>query len=249
MGIALGNLSIKELEKRTGWVFSNEDYKWLEDHRQDLANIDSNKEEFHIFDIPFEIMVSALIKTKLIDILTKYNNENTSKEPLQIAVRSETEQEKINRENKEKEEKDRQEKFENPNSIWLVKWHMLVPVKVIYNNKLIDLYYNCFINTYITGRNNIPDFIEGNAWIEKNEEGLHGKYNLINPEKDNDDNINLKWNWVVGTGFVDLHGNYVGTGDTFTFERVDFSINEAIKLYKNIKDNNYKGIYFDRFAK
>ena len=40
MAIYLGNQTISDLERRTGYVFSDEDRKWLESHRQDLAEID-----------------------------------------------------------------------------------------------------------------------------------------------------------------------------------------------------------------
>ena len=247
MGLAFGNLTIRELEKRTGWTFSDDDRKWLEDHRQELAEVDPNKEEFHIFDVPFGIAISASIKTKLIDMLTKYNNEHASKEPLQISVRSETTKEREIREKKEQEEKDRKEKLEDPKSIWNRKWYMFVSVKVKIRDRLVDLYYDCFINTYTTGKDNLPTMIEGTAWIEKDEEGLHSKFILANPEKDNDADEHTDWNHVIGSGFFDLHGNYLGSYgkyDAFTFERVDFSIKDAIENYKSYGNGNYFTTYY-----
>ena len=239
MGIMLGNLTIRELEKRTGWTFSDDDRKWLEDHRQELAEIDPNKEEFHVFDIPFGITVSAPIKTKLIDMLTKYNNENASNEPLQISVRSETAREREIREKKEQEEKDRREKLEDPKSIWNRKWYMFVPVKVKIRDRIVDLYYECFINTHTTGRDNLPTMIEGTAWVEKDEEGLHGRFTLANPERDDDADDHPDWNWVIGSGFFDLRGNYLGCYDNLTFERVDFSIKDAIENYKSCRSGDH----------
>lgn len=235
--IAFGNLSIKELERRTGWTFSEEDQKWLESYRQDDANITAYSEKFHIFDIPFEIRASASIKTKLMTILNKYEK---SKEPLRIGFVSETEKQKIAGEKKILEEKEEQARRNDPKSIWLVKWHMLVPVKASVNNRIHDLYYGCFINTYTTGLNNIPDSINGTAWIEKGDEGLRGRFTLHNPEKDNDASEHEDQNFVVGLGFYDLSGTYLNK--SFNFERVDFSIREAIETFKNVNSYNHKEI-------
>lgn len=250
MGICLGNLTITELEKRTGWTFSAEDRKWLEDHRQEKADICPYKEEFHIFDIPFLIEASSLIKSRITNMLMEYNNKQPSKEPLQLGFRLESEEERIAREKKEAEEKERLERIENPKSIWNVKWHMLVPVKVTYFGKEYNLYYSCFINTYTTGRNNIPDIIDGTAIVSCNEEGCHGRFTLYNPETDNDANEHPDWDWVISNGLCHLSGNYIDCSyENVTFEEVRFSIKEAIELYKNVKNYDGKEIHFSGIAK
>ena len=50
MAIYLGNQTISDLERRTGYVFSDEDRKWLESHRQDKADVEYNSDKFHIFE-------------------------------------------------------------------------------------------------------------------------------------------------------------------------------------------------------
>lgn len=244
MSIAFGNLSIKELEQRTGWSFSTEDRKWLESHRQDVADVKVHSEKFHIFDAPFHIEADIGIKSKLMEILLKYENATPSKEPLQIGFIKETEKEKERRLKKEAEEKERKERDENPSSVWNVKWHMMIPVVVDFNGKKYDLYYGCFINTYTTGKMNIPKTITGTAWIERREEGLYGRFELFDPAKDSDADPHPDWNHVVGNGFYHKSGSLIENDENFTFERVEFSIREAIENYSNIKGWDCKEIHF-----
>lgn len=241
MGIFLGNLSISELIQRTGYNISDEDRKILEQHRQDNATIDPCSDKFHIFDIPFSIHVTEAFKNKLIEILTKYEEISKSKETLAIAIVKESDQEKEKRLKKEKEQKEWRDNLSNPNSIWNVKWHMAVPVKV--NDK--EVYYGCFINTYTTGRDNIPDIIEGKAFIKRDEEGFHGRFTLYNPEKDNDANEHDDWDWVIGSGFYSKSGNYIGNVDNAYFEETEFSIAECIQNLVNI-DRSLKEIHFSK---
>ena len=97
---------------------------------------------------------------------------------------------------------------------------MAVPVKV--NDK--DVYYGCFINTYTTGRDNIPDIIEGKAFIKMDEEGFHGRFTLYNSEKDNDANEHDDWNWIIGSSFYSKSGRWIGNVDNAYFEETEFSI-------------------------
>ena len=112
---------------------------------------------------------------------------------------------------------------------------MMIPVAIDYNGKRYDLYYSCFINTYTTGKMNIPKIIDGTAWIERREEGLYGRFNLFNPQKDNDADVNSDWNHVIGNGFYHKSGSLIKNDVGFTFERIEFSIKEAIELYKSLK--------------
>ena len=138
MYVSLGNTSIHEFIRRTGYDMSKDDIKILYSHLQQNANIDPMSDKFHIFDIPFSIVVGSKFKTQLIDILMKYENVKPSKETLSICEATESEKDRERRIKKEKEDLERKERNENPNSIWNVKWHMLVPVVI--NNK--DFYSN-----------------------------------------------------------------------------------------------------------
>lgn len=244
----LGNLSIADLERRTGWIFSESDRKWLESHRQDNATVKFDSEKFHIFDLSFTIVVAEGIKDNLIKMLTKYNDKQVSKEAVQIAVVTESNKEKEARLKKEKEEKEWQDKLNNPNAIWNVKWHMLVPVKAksIETGSERDLYYGCFINTYTTGHNNIPDAVAGVANIYRTEEGLHGNFTLDNPERDSDADTHLDDRaFVFGTGFYNMAGNYIGKDRGTIFENTIFNLREAIELYKSF-DKWPKEVHFDK---
>lgn len=242
MSVSLGNLSIEELIRRTGYNMSNEDIKILKNHRQDNARIDFNSDKFHIFDIPFSIDVAEPFYDELLAIFTKYNDIKETNEPLQIRKVVESEKEKQKRLKKEKEQQEFEELKANPNAIWLVKWHMLVPVKV--NGE--EVYYWCFINTYTTGRNNIPDIINGHATILLDENGIHGHFILDNPEIDDDADLHKEWRYVIGCGFVKLNGCYIGSCENATFETTDFSIKECIENYRKINDTRGIEIYFDK---
>lgn len=242
--INLGNLSIDEFIKRTGYNLSDEDRKLLESHRQDDASVVSNSDKFHIFDIPFSITVGEKFSTKLINILQKYENIKKSKEQLYINIVKESDKEKELRLQKEKEELDWQDKLKNPNAIWLVKWHMYVPV--IVNNK--EYYYWCFINTYTTGRENIPNIIDGKGEINLDESGFTGTFNLYDPETADDANEHDEWNYVIGCGFVTKSRSYIGKLENSHFNNVEFSIKECIQNYLNFNDSA-KETYFDRIKK
>ena len=235
--IYLGNLTIKELEYRTGFIFSEEDKKWLEKYRSDEANITYSSEKFHIFDIPFCMVCSEIISDKLKNLLQKYEEYYTSKEPFTIYKIEESEEE-INKKLKEKQEKERKE---NLNSIWNIKWHMLVPVKL--NEYNYNCYYKCFINTYTTGYTNIPIIIDGIGYIELDTQGLHGKFNLKNPEIYDDANKYPDWNYIIGLGFCKLNGDYIGNVTDITFNKIEFNLQEAIEKYQELF-NEYKEIHF-----
>lgn len=248
MSFCLGNQSINDLERRTGYVFSDEDRKWLEMHRQDLAEIKFDSDKFHIFDLPFEIHVAEPISEYLLKLLMKYENIQPSKEPLQFAVIKETEAQKQKRLECEKKEKEWQDKLHNPNSVWNIKWHMMIPVKArnIHTDSVKDLYYGCFINTYTTGRDNIPNIIDGIINIRLDEEGFHGRFILENPDAVNDaDRHYGEWNWVIGSTFYSntdfrLHPN------DWVFDDIQYSIKDGLNNYTNINSGSYKEIHFDR---
>ena len=186
--VFFGNLTVKQLEERTGWEFSKEDYEWLDSHRQDNATVRSDGNSFHIFDLPFLIDVAPSIKDELLTILTKENNRIESKEAVQITVATETEEEKRERERRRKEEEEKRD----PNIRWLKKWNLNVPVSE-------GLSYTCFINTEHIGHDTIPDEITGSFWARMDEEGLHGTFQLDDPSVNKTNHP--EWNCIVGIGY------------------------------------------------
>ena len=239
----LGNLSIDEFIRRTGYDISDEDKKILELHRQDGAYIEPLSNNFHIFDVPFSIDVAKPFSTKLLTILQKYENIATSKEAFTISSVYETEEEKQKRAKREQKDKEWNDKVSNPNSVWNVKWHMCVPVVV--DNK--ELYYRCFINTYTKGKENIPDIIDGKGKISYTEDGFNGFFTLYNPEKDDNANEHSDWNYVIGNGYVTKSGIYKGKLDNVYFDEVEFSIKDCIENYKQLFNTTATELHFDRF--
>lgn len=247
MAIYLGNQTISDLERRTCFVFSAEDRKWLESHRQDEASVKFDSDKFHIFDLPFEIHAAESISDYLLKLLMKYEEVTPSKEQLQFATVKETEEQKEKRLKKEKENKEWQDKLNNPNSIWNVKWDMLVPVvaKSIETGSTKKLLYWCFINTYTTGRDNIPNMIDGFANIELDEEGLRGRFTLYDESNSDADAHKDEWNFVIGAGFFTERGNYIGSIKDAIFENTTFNLKEAINRYVDLR-NHCREIHFDK---
>ena len=82
--IMLGNLSLKQIEERTGISVSSEDRETLGEMRQEKAeNIASGK--WHCFDLPFMIMCGDKpTAEKVVKILSQYD-WTKSKEALRIS--------------------------------------------------------------------------------------------------------------------------------------------------------------------
>jgi hypothetical protein len=79
MGIMLGNLTIEEFGKRSGVVFSEEDKKFLGEHRVNHATA-IPKDGFHIFDIPYSVMCgSGEFARELYGVLSKYDFSHSPK--------------------------------------------------------------------------------------------------------------------------------------------------------------------------
>lgn len=243
--IALGNLSIDDLLKRTGYNMTQQDIDILKAHLQENATIDPFSDKFHIFDVPFNIVVGSGFKKQLVSILMKYEEISPSKEPLQINEAIESEKEREQRLKREKEDAECKERDENPNSIWNIKWHMMVPVVI--NGK--DYFYGCFINTYTKGKQNIPDMIYGRATVCMDEDGLSGRFTLDNPETDNDSEEYSDFNYVIGSGLYNASGKYLGTRSTdYTFDCVEFSISECLENTKRLSDKFIREIHFHKYA-
>jgi hypothetical protein len=68
-----GNLTIKAFSERTKVVFSDEDRKYLDEHREVNASV-IPKNKFHIFDIPFCIVCGSFeFAQELYDVIKKYD--------------------------------------------------------------------------------------------------------------------------------------------------------------------------------
>lgn len=85
--VMLGNLTITQLEDRTGWTFEKDDRQWLEEHRTSLADFDDD-DKFHIFDIPQQIVVGSKIKDEFIKLIMKYENATPSKARIGVGVKN-----------------------------------------------------------------------------------------------------------------------------------------------------------------
>ena len=73
MNILLGNLSVRELEKKHGFNLSDEDRQVLESMRQSNAQKIEDG-EFHIFDMPRQILCGSYdTAVKVHEILKKYD--------------------------------------------------------------------------------------------------------------------------------------------------------------------------------
>jgi hypothetical protein len=82
----LGNLNIKEIEKRTGVEFPNELVEYMEPRRQqDASNIKDGK--WHCFDMPFTLVCGD---TKTATVIHNHLKEfgPDFKAPLGISVQS-----------------------------------------------------------------------------------------------------------------------------------------------------------------
>ena len=70
--IYLGNLSVEQIEREYGVIFSKEDKKWLIEHHQDKAS-EIAKKKWHFFDIPRIIIVGSYeFRDELYKRLIKY---------------------------------------------------------------------------------------------------------------------------------------------------------------------------------
>lgn len=254
MAIYLGNLTIKEFEKRTGYNFSEEDRKWLEAHKQESATVKFDSGKFHIFDILFMMQASEEISDELLKLLLKYENISPSKESLQFAAIHESPEEKEIRIKREQEEQKRKDQLADPKSIWNIKWWILIPVKVTFISTIslpkyiksnATLYYGCFINTYTTGRENVPDILQGYVTISNDAQGFHGTFVVDNPEQDDDANEHRDWNYVIGSSLYDEHGDVLDINCKYAlFDKVTCSIKDGIMNYRNLHGGTEKEIHF-----
>ena len=84
MNIRLGNLTVLEMEQRSGITFPDELKRLLEGSRQDHAT-NIGKGEWHCFDIPFVLVCGDMnLAQAIYDHLKVMSSQFT--EPLQIAL-------------------------------------------------------------------------------------------------------------------------------------------------------------------
>lgn len=245
-GIALGNLSISEFEKRTGWKLSKDDRKWLNSHRVDSMEVDALSNAFHIFDIPFMIQVADTISTKLNTLIRKYEQFCPSKDKLSISVITESEYDRLVRLRHAQQQELAEKQKNNLKSVWTVNWKMLIPVKVVNDDGIQkNLYYGVFITTHTTGRINIPKYIDGKIIISKDSAGFHGQFQLYDSKTHNDaDEFNH--NWVNGIGFYHLSGSHIGCLDSFYFDEIECDIKTALEEYEMILGVECNEIFFEK---
>lgn len=73
MSIMLGNLTLKQIEERTGIIVSDEDREELNDMRQEKAE-DIVSGKWHCFDLPFMIVCGDKpTAEKVVKILSAYD--------------------------------------------------------------------------------------------------------------------------------------------------------------------------------
>lgn len=84
MEIMLGNLTVRQIEDRTGIKFSDKDVAELNEMRQEKAeNIESGK--WHCFDLPFMIVCGDKPTAEKILNMLKVYDWSQSKQALQIS--------------------------------------------------------------------------------------------------------------------------------------------------------------------
>lgn len=90
MSIYLGNLSVNDIERRTGIVLNDEHKRYMNEHRQlEVNNMPIKKGFWHCFDIPFMVMTSDKEMAKeYVDMLSAYD-WSKCKEVLQIGYERE----------------------------------------------------------------------------------------------------------------------------------------------------------------
>ena len=57
MNIQLGNLSLEEIQKEVGVEFPKEFLEYMGDKRQENVSISIDKDKWHCFHLPFELVI------------------------------------------------------------------------------------------------------------------------------------------------------------------------------------------------
>lgn len=87
MFIRLGNLSLDEIQKKSGVPFPKEFIDFMENKRQEDVSVPLKENTWHCFHLPFELVVCGQeiikeIEKHLVPIGNKF------KEPLQVSIHS-----------------------------------------------------------------------------------------------------------------------------------------------------------------
>lgn len=81
---------------------------------------------------------------------------------------------------------------------------------------------------------------------ELKQESIHGRFMLYDKSNNDTDEHVDDWNFVIGAGFYNECGSYLGRGhEGVVFENTTFDIKEAIHRYNDM-NNQYREIYFDK---
>lgn len=84
-GIMLGNLTVKDMEKRCGITLSDSERETLEGLREPTCDKVDEREKIHIYDIPFMIVCGNPAARKTVfDILMPYAGEISKNAVLSI---------------------------------------------------------------------------------------------------------------------------------------------------------------------
>lgn len=90
MYISLGNLTIEQIEKRTGITLTDEHREYMKAHRQENVSVPLESGAWHGFDMPFMIMTGDKNTAEMyVNMLSAYN-WSKCKEALQIAWEGES---------------------------------------------------------------------------------------------------------------------------------------------------------------
>jgi hypothetical protein len=76
--VYFGNVSVNQWQGDMGVQLSKEDLEWLNEHRQENAQVVA-KDKFHIFSEPRQMHVGSDIVEELVDRLSKYDYSNAKR--------------------------------------------------------------------------------------------------------------------------------------------------------------------------
>lgn len=83
--IFLGNLSIEEIEKRTGIILNDKDREYMKSHRQENVSVPLESGAWHGYDMPFMIMTGDKNTAEMYNNMLSAYDWSKCKEALQIA--------------------------------------------------------------------------------------------------------------------------------------------------------------------
>lgn len=85
MSLYLGNVSVEEIEQRTGITLSDDDREYLKEHRQhEINSVKIEQGRWHCFDIPFSFNTGDEETAEFYLAMFRKYDWSQCKEPLQI---------------------------------------------------------------------------------------------------------------------------------------------------------------------